>query len=289
LWWGVPLVLVLTLPWFAWANIQTDGEFFRVFFWRHNIDRGIGTDETLRALPWWYYGPELARGLLPWSLLLPFAVYWLWRNPDRDARFGAVWLLAVTAMLSCVRFKRADYLLPAFPGAALILGCVFERWHQAKASRRLPVVFGSVVVLTTALWLGYISWIVPAQELARTHRAFAAEVRKHAPGHVVFFRTEAHVIGFHAGPPLDSVLEWENLDIWSGMPQTTYVVMPRQCWDEWQANLTRGTLEAVTFSDQMEVPACRWPEWFQRFTDFGRENRERPYVLARTKSLDAKR
>src|SRR5665213_1655844 len=31
LWWGVPLVLALTLPWFVWVNAATHGEFFRVF------------------------------------------------------------------------------------------------------------------------------------------------------------------------------------------------------------------------------------------------------------------
>src|SRR5262249_44558580 len=39
LWWGIPLMLVITAPWFVWANIQTDQRLFQVFFWYHNIER----------------------------------------------------------------------------------------------------------------------------------------------------------------------------------------------------------------------------------------------------------
>src|SRR5205807_1860919 len=41
LWWGVPLVLALGLPWFIWVNIHTGGDFSRVFFWHHNVERGF--------------------------------------------------------------------------------------------------------------------------------------------------------------------------------------------------------------------------------------------------------
>ena len=86
--WGVPLVLALAVPWFLWANYRTDGEFFHVFFWHHNIDRGFGTDDTLRAYPWWYYGPQMMVDLLPWSLVLPIAV---WQSVAASRSRRAVW------------------------------------------------------------------------------------------------------------------------------------------------------------------------------------------------------
>src|SRR5262249_12353371 len=54
LWWGVPLVLGLTVPWFWWADAATGGELFRVFFWKHNFERGFGGSGTLAAHPWWF-------------------------------------------------------------------------------------------------------------------------------------------------------------------------------------------------------------------------------------------
>src|SRR5207249_1792731 len=154
--------------------------------------------ETLRAYPFWFYGPQLLFDLLPWSALLPLAAWHLWRRrEDTDARFGAVWLVAMLLLLSSMRFKRADYLLPAFPGAAWLLGCAVEAWYRERPSRRLAVAFCSVAGVTVALWLGYITLIVPMIEGTRTHRRFAQEVRRHTGDQVLFFRAEAHNAAFH--------------------------------------------------------------------------------------------
>jgi len=120
--WGVPLVAILTLPWFLWVNAHTNGEFFRVFLWHHNLERGWG-GSSLRANPWWFYLPQFVGDFLPWSPLLPLAVWWAYRRGywrcDAEARFGLAWFVSVSLVLSCARFKRADYLLPAYPGAAV--------------------------------------------------------------------------------------------------------------------------------------------------------------------------
>ncbi len=139
-WWGLPLVLLIVVPVFAWADVQTDGEFTRVFLWHHNVERGFGGSEVLRAHPWWFYFPRFAFDFLPWTPALPVAAWFLvkrfWRA-DVEARFGVVWLLTIFLLMSAMRFKRADYLLPAFPGAALFLGCIAEQVYQFSARRRL--------------------------------------------------------------------------------------------------------------------------------------------------------
>jgi hypothetical protein len=283
--WGLALVLVLTLPWFLWANYATDGEFFRVFFWHHNIDRGFGTDDTLRAYPWWYYGPQALIDLLPWSLLLPIAAWSVCRRRDRDARFGAVWFLAMLALLSCMRFKRSDYLLPAFPGIAWMLGCLAERWYLANRSRRLAIAFAGVVGLTASLWLGYLLMLNPLVEDSRTHRRFAEEVRRHTSRRVLFFWAEAHLLAFHIGQPLTSFVEWDCLDAWAGLPDSTYVVMPIDCFQESQKYLTQGTLEAVAYSTQMGPPLGGRSPLIQFASKLGLDIHERAYVLVRTRCL----
>src|SRR5207237_433404 len=51
LWWGVPLFLAISIPWYVWANERTHGDLFCVFIWKHNIERGLG-DGALRSHPW---------------------------------------------------------------------------------------------------------------------------------------------------------------------------------------------------------------------------------------------
>jgi hypothetical protein len=306
LWWGVPLVLLLVVPWFWWAEVRTSGELVRVFFWHHNFERGVGGSATLASHPWWFYGPRLAFDLLPWSLLLPPAGWWFlkrgcWRS-DPEARFGLIWLLGIVILLSCARFKRADYLLPAYPGAALFLGCVLERWrtkrrtaggerehelmsasHSADARRSvatrtfgLPhgdLVFGHfatiVFLLSPMGWWVYLDRVLPGQEPAREDGRFAAVIRRLAPAPelVIFFRVEAHALAFHVGRPLATVLEWENLDIWASRPGSHYIVMPPDCARDWPNYVTSGRLIEVA-----------------RNTDLAGGRHEHPLVLVRTQA-----
>ena len=61
----------------------------------------------------------------------------------------------------------------------------------------------------------------------------------------------AHALAFHVGRPIDTILEWENLDIWSSRPGTYYVVMPPENADEWPRYLKLGQLEEVLRSSNL--------------------------------------
>jgi 4-amino-4-deoxy-L-arabinose transferase-like glycosyltransferase len=274
LWWGLPLVALIALPWFLWANSATHGEFFRIFFWKHNLERGLGNGD-LQTHPWWFYGPRLAFDLLPWSPLLIPAAWLLFRHrlwqDDRETRFGVVWLMSMVVLLSFAGFKRADYLLPAYPGAALLLGAVAERVY-----RRLPrpLLVGSIAAAALAAigvgWWVRIDYVLPRQESRQEFRQFAAEIRRRAPlpQLVLFFRAEAHALAFHVGRPLDTILEWENLDVWVGRPEVYYVVMPPEEVAEWPSRLKNGCLYEVL-----------------RNTDLSGGKHAHPLVLLRTKAL----
>src|SRR5439155_25744847 len=119
---------------------------------------------SLAAHPWWFYGPRLAFDLLPWSLLLPLAAWLMvrqrWWQQDAEARLGLVWLLAMVLVLSCSRFKRADYLLPAYPGAALFRGCAAERCYRELRYRTSLITGGSMIVGGVALgWWIYLGHV----------------------------------------------------------------------------------------------------------------------------------
>jgi 4-amino-4-deoxy-L-arabinose transferase-like glycosyltransferase len=247
LWWGIPLILVIAVPWFVWADIETDHQLFQVFFWYHNIERGLG-GSNLSAHPWWFYGPRLALDLLPWSLIIPFGGWYCWRHSvwreDAESRFNSVWFLTVMIFLSLMRFKRADYLLPAYPGAALWLGCLGERALKERQLRLGKLLPYALVLVVGGLVVGWgIYFSRPA--LANSYRPFATDIRRITKQHVIFFRTEAHELVFHVGQPMDTILEWENLDIWASSPTVTYFVMPPECAQEWPRHLRRGRLEEV--------------------------------------------
>jgi 4-amino-4-deoxy-L-arabinose transferase-like glycosyltransferase len=272
LWWGVPLVLAVAVPWYWWAGVQTHGKLFRVFFWYHIFKRGFDCSDGLVARPWWFYLPRLSFDLLPWSLLLPVAGWSLLRRrgwrADGEMRFGLIWLGTMVVLLSCVQFKRADYLLPAYPGAALFLGAAAERWYRgAKYPRRLAAAFGLILAGCVIGWGVYLYRVLPEQEPEHEYQRFAAAIRQRAPRPqpIIFFRVEAHALAFRLGPPIDTILEWENLDIWSNNPGTHYVVMSPDCVAEWPEHVKSGRLIEVV-----------------RNTDLAGGSHEHPLVLMRT-------
>ena len=138
--WGLPLAVAVAGPWFIVAHLRTHGEFTRQFFWYHNFQRTTGGASTLAVHPWWFYGPRLAFDFLPWSPLLAVAGWVSFRcrqvETDPIAALGLTWLLTILLLLSAARFKRADYLLPAYPArrsgsAASASGCTNPAIHRA--------------------------------------------------------------------------------------------------------------------------------------------------------------
>jgi 4-amino-4-deoxy-L-arabinose transferase-like glycosyltransferase len=206
LWWGLPLALLVCVPVFAWLEHASEGTFCHDFFWLHNVQRGLG-GSRLRGHGWWLYAPYLLLYLLPYSPLL-LAALWrrLWRD-DPLARFGLAWAVGVLLLLSAARFKRADYLLPAYPGAALFFGCVVARRRWAVAA---------VAAVAAAMIVGWAVRIgdgLPREECYRDYRPFASLIRERAPAprEVVFFRAEAHALAFRVGRPMAVVVEWHDL------------------------------------------------------------------------------
>lgn len=271
---GAAIGLALGISWFVWANAETNGEFFRVFFWYHNVQRALGDAETLAVHPWWYYGPRLLVDALPWSLAIPVVIVQFIRNrdmrSDHGPRLGLTWLIVIVAILSFAKFKRADYLLPAYPGLALMLGCGIERISQqwsAVRQRYFGIAFAACIVAAAVAWMWRLHVDLPKREPQREQRTFARHIREAAPQPqvILFFRAEAHDLAFHLGRPLNTFLEWENLDVWASRPGPNYIVMPPECAAEWSRHVHSGKLEEIA-----------------RNTDFSAGWHEKPLVLLRT-------
>ena len=256
---GTATVFALSAPWFFWVNHATGGEFLRVFFWHHNVERFAGTSATLASHPWWYYVPRFAADFLPWTpagtILGAWAIRrrsWEGEAPaappaqllsvggsagaspsERDPllRFGLVWFVAMFVVLSTAQFKRADYLLPLFPGAAIALGCAAEAWLATRSARTAFAakwLLGIVAACSLVGWQVMSFVVEPAEQAKEEKRAFAEMIRSHAPPphEILLFRTEPHLLAFHLGRPILSRVEWHDLNDWASAPGPHFVVMP---------------------------------------------------------------
>jgi 4-amino-4-deoxy-L-arabinose transferase-like glycosyltransferase len=118
-------LLLLGLSWFGLVFLRVGGDPLVHFFFRENVERFAG-DAYDVGRPFWFYLPAYLAEGLPWSPLLPIA---LWRllarragEEDRaGARFLGFWAALVLVPLSLSRGKIDYYLLPLYPGLALLV------------------------------------------------------------------------------------------------------------------------------------------------------------------------
>jgi dolichol-phosphate mannosyltransferase len=130
-WFGfAAAALAVAGPWYVVVTIRCP-EFAGYFVWFHNVKRFAAPFD--HAKPFWFYMPQLALGLLPWTILLVPLVRLLarrqWsvavRRPGAlgFALFSAVWGLL---FFSLAGSKRPVYLLPVLPPLALAFGCYLD-------------------------------------------------------------------------------------------------------------------------------------------------------------------
>jgi 4-amino-4-deoxy-L-arabinose transferase-like glycosyltransferase len=264
--WGIPLVAMLVLPWAWWVNTETNGRFVQEFIIKHNVQRGLGGDEQLdgHEHPWWFYLARFWVDTAPWGWLLPVVIVQMWRRRLSSPwlALGLWWFTGTFLLLSMMQYKRADYLLPAYPGLALALGIAVDAWLKQWSSQRQQAVlrWGYVGIACLALgWFSYAEWILPRMEPERQLGPFAHTVREYLPrpGQVILFRIDSHHLTWELGRTTERIWEWENLGWWAIRPAPIFVIMPKRYADECKAQLPEGELIPLssTFTKhEHEVP-----------------------------------
>lgn len=192
----LPAVAALLLPglvWLVFARLEAGPRYVSDLVLGHGVAHPLGMVGKLR--PPWYYLEQLPVGFAPWSLMLPAAGLLAWRRrarSDGDA-FVLAWALAPLVLLSLFPAKRHLYLLPAYPGIALLVGG-WLAWscepdaepHLNAATRALRVwsavgcrATGALLLLAAcaAVALHFSPERIPSWHLAEMERLATASMR----------------------------------------------------------------------------------------------------------------
>jgi len=145
-------------PWHVAAHVATDGAFSRIYWGVHVFGRATGTSVFEDTTDPWYYLPVMARDLFPWVVFLPGALVQVWRRPSRPYRgrllLPFVWLVGSLVFFSAVSFRKDEYMLAAYPAAAVLIGYFLDYYvevQDADARLRKWVVAALVVVAVAAV------------------------------------------------------------------------------------------------------------------------------------------
>lgn len=132
---GPALFMVICCSWAVPASIFGAPDYSLIGSLRENfVERGF------RGLhhpqPFWYYGARIPTFLLPWTGLLPGALFLAWnRRQDLGTRMAFVTVAFVTVFFSLSSEKRDLYALPAFPAFAILMAALVASvcgWGQKR-------------------------------------------------------------------------------------------------------------------------------------------------------------
>ncbi len=150
--WGLPLFLLLSLPWYVAVGVETHWRWDLGFLLRANISRYNAEMQGHRG-PFFYYLITIPLALLPWSIFMPQALLPLWQKRRQLIQdhpvdtFLLSWLLVWVIFFSISATKLPNYVWEAYPSLFMFLGV---RLHQALTGEK-PLqrsgLYGSLLAL----------------------------------------------------------------------------------------------------------------------------------------------
>lgn len=148
---GLPLFLLIAVPWFIAVSVRNPG-FARFFFLHEHFERFLTTVHR-HGEPWWFFLPIAALATLPWLATLPGALQRAARASPAESGFHSsgfllVYCGVVLGFFSLSQSKLAPYILPMMPPLAALAG--IHIGASGSPLRRAGWIAAAGVTLTAA-------------------------------------------------------------------------------------------------------------------------------------------
>jgi 4-amino-4-deoxy-L-arabinose transferase-like glycosyltransferase len=118
---GALLFTAASAPWYLAEVVINGREFIEQFFIKHHFRRFTDVISGHKG-PVYYYLIIICIGLFPWISFLPAGIRSALRKKEPLDRFAFVWLAFVVLFFSLSTTKLPNYILPALPAAAMLIG-----------------------------------------------------------------------------------------------------------------------------------------------------------------------
>ncbi len=153
-WLTLPVGLLIALPWYVLVAQRAGETLVQQFLWFEIVSRFVRPPHGHVGPPGYYVLTSLA-GWLPWSPLVPGAIFEAWRarREDRDAGLLLGWLAVPWLILELVPGKLPHYVLPAYVPVAILLARMWVRgvrgpvqpqqWRVLGFWAGLPILLGA--------------------------------------------------------------------------------------------------------------------------------------------------
>ncbi|MDD5697806.1 MAG: phospholipid carrier-dependent glycosyltransferase [Victivallaceae bacterium] len=151
----IPLAVMLAViaPWTILVHLRAP-DFWHYFFWVEHIERFTGNEASQHPEGWWFLLPWVIIGPLPWTFLLPQIIKGYGRRRREYfrqplLRYAACWVIFPLLLCSASSGKLITYILPVFPGIAILLAFGLNEYLKAGKFKDLNLTFN---ILSWALF-----------------------------------------------------------------------------------------------------------------------------------------
>ena len=151
---GAIVCFAVVAPWYLWVEARNPG-YLRYFLWEEHFVRYL-TPHFSRTKGWYYFFLVLGIGFLPWSFFIPVTAKNLWNRTFTGANlFLTLWVILPFAFFSASNAKLPHYILPIYPGLAILTGqAVAAKMQDTKRSRILYIPGIFIVTFIVYLLVG---------------------------------------------------------------------------------------------------------------------------------------
>jgi 4-amino-4-deoxy-L-arabinose transferase-like glycosyltransferase len=150
---GVLFFTAVAAPWYLSQVVINGWEFIDQFFIKHHFRRYTDVISGHRG-PVYYYLIVIVIGLFPWISFLPSGIRSALKKGDPFHRFAFVWLAFVLLFFSLSTTKLPNYILPALPAAAVLIGVgISERDDNWRRYSLLSMGVLSVIMAIALLYI----------------------------------------------------------------------------------------------------------------------------------------
>ena len=159
--WGLPLALAVASLWYGPVIARHGWTFVDEFFIQHHFARYI-SNKYHHPQPFYFYLPVIALLTLPWTAFLVASLArarsWKWREETVESKyriFALSWLVAPVLFFSFSGSKLPGYVLPALPGAALLVGGRLARFVRGEEEALAMSATGAILLVLVVAGLIY--------------------------------------------------------------------------------------------------------------------------------------
>lgn len=174
--WGAPLALAVAAAWYGPVTARHGWTFIDQFIIQHHFARYL-SNKYHHPQPFYFYLPVAALFALPWTAFLVAALIgarrWQWRGQSSKSKlrvYALVWMVVPIAFFSLSGSKLPGYILPALPGAALLVGERLRFYTRDPASglraMRATGIALLLLAISIAIYLTYFGHVASVRAMA---------------------------------------------------------------------------------------------------------------------------